>query len=402
MTLWGEISMLNISEKIIVNKISQELQEKDFLDLSYIELYENFENKEIIKILSSYHGSFFKYFSYINRRISSGHIHADQSREMRELINSLNRFLKNLETQKISLIKEYDDTIKLLDKILQESRGTPVPDGFKEIDLIEVKPIFFSNNTTSKKASDRVLRLHSIGKGSYADVHKYYDDDYEEYFTLKRLKKEATEKEKERLRREFETMKRLNSPYIVKVYKMNYEKMEYTMEYMDDTLYNFIKRYNNSLDLGKRINLINQILRGFKYLGQKNILHRDISFNNILLKFYEDKTIITKISDFGLVKLEESTLTDPNSDCKGSLNDQKLKDIGFDKYDSTYEMYALTRLIAFILTGKDAFAKITDKDILDFANKGTSDIKEDRYKNIDQLTEEIRKLTLKLRRKEVK
>lgn len=394
--------MLNASEKIIVNKISQEFQEKDFLDFSYIELYEHFGNKEIEKILSSYHGSFFKYFSYINRRISSGHIHAHESRQIRDLIDSLKRFLNNLETIKISLIEEYKEITKKLSLILQESGGTPIPEGFKELEIIEVKPIFFLNNTISKIETKKVLKLHPIGNGSYADVYKFKDEDYEETFTLKRLNKKALEKDFERLKREYETMKSLNSPFVAKVYRMNYEDKEYTMEYLDDTLYNYIQKKNASLNINSRYYIIGQILRGFEYLDRKKILHRDISPKNILLKFYEDDTIVVKISDFGLVKLENSTLTDPNSEFRGSLNDPKLKDIGFNKYDLTYEMYALTRLMAYILTGKSAFAKITDQDILAFLNKGISDKQEERYQNIYELGLEVRKLIGKLKTKEAR
>ena len=228
----------------------------------------------------------------------------------------------------------------------------------------------------------------------------FKDEDYEECFTLKRLNKKATDKDFERLKREYETMKDLDSPFIVKVYKMNYHKKEYTMEYLNDTLYNHIQKKNSLLNIESRNYIINQILKGFEYLDKKGILHRDISPTNILLKHYEDETMLIKISDFGLVKLEESTLTDPNSEFRGSLNDHRLRDIGFDKYNVIYEMYALTRLIAYILTGRSAFAKITDQDILAFLNKGISDNQEERYQNIYELGVEVRKLIWKLKSKE--
>ena len=149
-------------------------------------------------------------------------------------------------------------------------------------------------------------------------------------------------------------MKELNSIFIAKVYRMDRENKEYIMEKVDTTLFEHIEKNNSKLTFSDREYIIRQIIVVFKYLNDKEILHRDISPKNILLRLYDDSLCI-KLSDFGLVKIEESTLTAPNSEFRGSLNDPKLRDIGFNKYNLSYEMYALTRLIAFILTGKSNF-----------------------------------------------
>lgn len=337
----------------------------------------------------------------VNGRIPSGYIHAATSRDMVRLILDVRNFISNIKSIKLSLVKECSEILNSLKSFLS-LYGTKIPEEFEEVDIIETKPIFILENTISKIKSDKVLKLHPIGKGSYADVYKFKDEDYEEYFTLKRLSEKADDKDFERLKREYETMKNLNFPFAAKVYRMNYETKEYTMEYLDDILYNYIQKKNVSLNINLRYYIIGQILRGFEYLDSKKILHRDISPNNILLKFYEDNTIVVKISDFGLVKLEDSTLTNPNSEFRGSLNDPKLKAIGFNKYDLTHEMYALTRLMACVLTGKSAFAKITDRDVLTFLNKGISDKQEERYQNIYELGLELQKLIGKLKTKEAR
>lgn len=70
------------------------------------------------------------------------------------------------------------------------------------------------------------------------------------------------------------------------------------------------------------------------------------------------------------------------------MNAPKLKDIGFEKYNFSYEMYALTRLIGYILTGKCNFSKIKNVEILVFLNKGTSENLKERYQNINELNKE--------------
>lgn len=83
------------------------------------------------------------------------------------------------------------------------------------------------------------------------------------------------------------------------------------MELCDTTLrdYTVKKNYNGGLDTSEINSIIIKILDGLKYLHSKNILHRDINPNNILIK-----NNTPKISDFGLAKrVEENSYI---SSCK--------------------------------------------------------------------------------------
>lgn len=55
-------------------------------------------------------------------------------------------------------------------------------------------------------------------------------------------------------------------------------------------------------------------------------------------------------------------------------------------------MYALTRLIAFILTGKSNFSKIKNETVLTFLKKGIADKIDDRYQNIYDLEKNFKLL----------
>ncbi len=100
------------------------------------------------------------------------------------------------------------------------------------------------------------------------------------------------------------------------------------------------------------------MLKGIEILWNNNILHRDISFNNILLKLYDYIYPVIKISDFGLAKEINSDLTSIDTEIKGSLNDfSTLKIKGFNEYNIEDELYALTQVLYFIATGKENVKK---------------------------------------------
>ncbi|WP_158560613.1 hypothetical protein [Paenibacillus contaminans] len=81
-------------------------------------------------------------------------------------------------------------------------------------------------------------------------------------------------------------------------------------------------------------------------------MHRDISYHNILIHHFDQMWTVLKISDFGLVKILESSLTSKDSSVKGSLNDPDLTKVGFASYEVRHEIYALTQIVNFILCGK--------------------------------------------------
>lgn len=389
--------MISTGEKVFIKKIKIELEKNQRLNISYIELYENFKNEDLKLILSSYHYKLVKTFKDINRRLLGApkYIHADISRDIIDLIEKIETFIGNMTNNKLELIEEYRKSLEYIKTFIKYSGGTIIPDNFVEVNIVETNPIFILKDSLIKEGTQENLILKPIGKGSYAQVYSFHDKYYDKVYVLKRLESNTSQKDYDRFIREFETMKSLNSLFIARVYKLDKEKKEYIMEYLDTTLYNYIQENNSKLQISDRFYLIKQLILVFKYLKEKNILHRDISPNNVLLKIFDDGLCI-KLTDFGLVKLEESTLTSPESEFRGSLNDPKLRDIGFDKYDSSYEMYALTRLIAYILTGKSNFRKIKDVDMLEFFNKGTSDRKDERFKDIDELEKDLKILRIKL------
>ena len=240
-----------------------------------------------------------------------------------------------------------------------------------------------------KKKNDKVINLNMIGQGSYANVYYYKDPDYDKKIVLKRAKKDLTTEEIERFKREFNQLKVLNSPYVVEVYSYNEEENEYTMEFMENTLLDYIQKNNNKLTFQTRVNLVSQFLRALQYIHSKDLLHRDISYTNVLIKEY-DSTLILKLSDFGLVKIVNSDLTRTDESIKGSLHDPNLEVVGYANYKVEHEIYSTMFIIHYIMTGKRDFSKCEDTDLKKLLLKGIDSDLTKRYKSIEEVNQAFR------------
>lgn len=321
-------------------------------------------------------------------RKTNGHFNANESRELDEYIKLYEDMKCVLRETQLSFEIDinYASFIEECKGFLVLSGGSPIPKDLRKIKLIENEPIFTMTRSVKivNKLEEKRYPIHLIGEGSYAKVFKYTDEFYNKTFVIKQAKKDLDEKEMERFKKEYQTLKELKSPYILEVYKYDIERNEYYAEYADQTLYDFINKNNNKITADIRINIVNQLFKAFSYIHQKGYLHRDISLTNVLLKKYDDLMII-KVSDFGLVKEKNSNLTSTDSEVKGSLNDSNLAVIGFRNYSIEYETYALTRLIYFVMTGKSNLDKNSDEKLKEFVLKGTNYNISNRFKSIEEM-----------------
>lgn len=387
-----ELKLINIQDlniETLINNIYKICMEKTHIGKygNYLPFYENIQPKSLSHLFAYFHFAFNSSFDFMNHKLYNRHFNADDSRELIETIKYYKMLANALKNYKYPYIiaERYQKVIDESSKFLSRVGGSKIPDDFQTIELIEIEPIFYIESTIKIKKYNFETKL--IGEGSYAKVLKYKDEFYNKYFAIKKANKNLNEKELERFKLEFETMKKANSPYILEVYNYAQDDNSYIMEYADITLFKYIEQNNTKLNLSQRVGIINQIFRAFEYIHENIGLHRDISITNILLKKYDNELLVIKVSDFGLVKLKNSTLTSDNTDFKGSLNDPKLNIVGgFKNYAIEHETYALTRLIYFIVTGRTTIdTKFENRDFELFIQNGISDDLTIRYKNIQKM-----------------
>lgn len=359
------------------------------INAEYSDLYKSFRNQKLREILMTLHHDLVGLFRTMNERLPTGeheaHFWAEPSRDLIKRIEIIFSLVSSLKETPLAFQIDpyYLDLLTRCRDFLSSSGGSSLPPNMAKVELYYTLLIFLplSSITISHKQQDFTFDLKLIGSGSYANVYKYKDTFYNRPFILKRAKKELTDKEVARFKREFDVMNDLSSPYILEVYCYNPDKNEYIMEYMDYTLDGYIAAHNSTLTIVQRKGIAQQILRAFDYLHSKGHLHRDISPKNILIKEYDD-TLVVKLSDFGLVKIPDSTLTTVNTEFKGYFNDPALVVEGFNTYGIVHETYALTRVIYFVMTGKTNTEKITNQNLRAFVEKGLNPDKIKRFQNI--------------------
>ena len=379
-----------------------ELYLKDYVDKhsvevnapNYLRIYNKMKNGDEINdvlcdIFANIHEKINNVFENLNRRGAGGYFLADDNR----YILWLNKFLQELTfmTKDTSYKYEFDSYYQdILNKILvfaKPSFGSNIPDDFPNIKIVNFKPIFNLTHTSFVKTNKSSFQKVLVGAGSYAIVHKYLDKDYDTYFAIKKLKKGYTPKELLRFKNEYEIMRKCKHPNLLRVYKYFEGDASYTMEYCEESIYDYVTRNNTKLSKITRLNLLNQFLNGVGYIHAIGLLHRDLSYGNILITIDSYNNPFLKLSDFGLVKDNNQKFTSTDSSVKGTFRDPCLQ--SFKDYNFKNEEYAMAYIIIFILYGRQN--PKTSDCIYPVIEKCLSSDLDKRYSSLAELRNDLNK-----------
>ncbi|MBW9323318.1 protein kinase family protein [Enterococcus casseliflavus] len=355
-------------------------------------LYESVEDSRLRFCFAVFQNQFNSLFSFLNEKANyNNHFNADPSRELIILVDKYEEFEHALSRTDYAfkMIDNYVDTIQFIQPHLSNSGGSAIPEDYQLLNIVKYEPIIYFEKQIEivKENTSLYSSLKLVNSGSYAMVYKFKDTFYNQTFALKRARKELTSTELIRFKKEFENMKNMDSLYVLKVYSYNDDANEFIMEYVKQTLKEFVDSNNTKFELFERKRLVTQLFNAFKYIHSKGIFHRDISLSNILVKEYDDKTVILKVCDFGYLKESDSTLTRQNTEFQGSLNDPQLKIMGADKYTIQHEIYALTQVIFYIMTGRKNLNNNKNKEVEKFIDSGMNADLSKRVKSLEELKE---------------
>jgi hypothetical protein len=332
-------------------------------------------------------------FKFMNQKAkSNSHYNANESRDLLRLIEDIRSADRDLQLVGItvSMKDSYRRCIERCAEFLSESGGSPIPPDFDPVVVDEYEAVF-SASDTEVHLPDRAasIQLQLVGEGAFALVYRYEDPLYDISFALKRAKMGLDERDLIRFRNEFDLLKEIRHPNILQVFKYNHEKNEYSMEFCDATLRGFISRHNSQLPFGVRKRIALQFLFGLNHLHGRKHLHRDVSLQNVLVKTYDGGAVVVKVSDFGLLKEHDSTLTRTESELRGTILDPTIE--SFKSYNILNEIYAIGWVLSFIFSGREQLGACSG-EVQRIIDQCVNLTVGNRYSNVRSIVDEVERL----------
>lgn len=339
------------SEELMLQDLQARYSNRD-LNPAFKRLYE--PDDPATPMFTIFHTRLNSNFEFMNQKAQANrHFNAHESRDLLELLDELReaKTILELAGAGFELDESYEEALRRCEGFLVASGGSTIPEDFEPISIVKWKSVFRSYEKQYRRTPlPENYDLKAVGSGSYANVFRYKDPEYDRTVALKRVKKGTSEQDLLRFKREFETLKSLSSPYVIEVYRFNEDRSEYTMEYCESTLRDFIDRENQRLGFGTRKRIALQFLYGLNYLHGKGHLHRDVSYQNALIKRFHGNVVLVKLSDFGLEKRVDSDLTRTESELRGTILDPTLRT--FKDYSVVNEVYSIGFVLSFIFSGR--------------------------------------------------
>ena len=177
-----------------------------------------------------------------------------------------------------------------------------------------------------KNFSNNIELLYTIGKGSYGNVYLGKNKDDDKCYAIKVISKSQLQSKivYQYFNNEIYILKHINHPNIVKYISLVEKKKDYWLiiEYCNGgslvkALKYHLTKYNKPVPEEIVRYFIKNILTAVIYLNNKNIIHRDIKSDNILLHYENEQDLEAnnftkakiKLIDFGFARyLDENEL----------------------------------------------------------------------------------------------
>ncbi len=141
--------------------------------------------------------------------------------------------------------------------------------------------------------------VERVGSGNMGDVYLAYSRKHKRWVAVKKLQKEAAERDKTRFMREIRGLTELCHPHIVRLLDFGILDGRYyfSMEYIVGS--SFAKLCNApNIDLATRVLLLKQVADALHYAHGQGFLHRDVKPDNIVVEDENHAYLV----DFGLAK----------------------------------------------------------------------------------------------------
>jgi serine/threonine protein kinase len=196
--------------------------------------------------------------------------------------------------------------------------------------------------------------IKQIGRGTMSDVFKAFDPTQDLFVALKTipLGPGLTEEVRSRLNRETQSAADLNHPNIITIYEHGEDdgKIYIAMELLEGSNLKDLINSEEDLELGQKLDIMEQIAEGIGFAHSKGIVHRAIKPTNI----YVQPGGGVKIMDFGLAGLASPANTQSVM-LMGALNYMSPEQVRDEAMDSASDVFSLGAVLYELLSNTRPF-----------------------------------------------
>ena len=219
--------------------------------------------------------------------------------------------------------------------------------------------------------------LKKLGQGGMGTVYKGLQIGLDRVVAIKVLAKELASKDAyvQRFQREARVMIKLDHPNILRCLDAGFDAKlvshYLTMEFVEGgSVEGFLKKMGR-FSIGDALHIILKTAEGLQHAHERNMIHRDIKPDNILLT----KEGIVKVADLGLAKdTEEDTSLTKTGAGAGTpiyMAPEQARDV--KHVDCRVDIYALGVMLYVFLTGQPPFQGNTLVELISAKEKGKFD-----------------------------
>jgi len=222
---------------------------------------------------------------------------------------------------------------------------------------IPKKPTKKPEAAAKKNSIENYQVVSVIGEGGMGKIYKAIDKRTKKVIVMKQLMIAEKEILIKRFKREADIMLSLNHKNIVTVYDYLKKGSSYhiIMEFVDGISLEDLIRKKVKIEPVRALLIFNEICKGLKYAHDRQIIHRDIKPNNVLIS----KTGVVKLVDFGIAKsLQEDdealTKTGVIMGTPAYMSPEQL--ISTKYVDNLTDIYSMGVMFYQMVTGKKPYA----------------------------------------------
>ena len=200
-----------------------------------------------------------------------------------------------------------------------------------------------------------------LGRGAMGVVYEGWDPSIQRQVAIKTVPiSDATDPETleqiARFRREAQAAGRLTHPNIVAVYDYGEtpELAYIVMEFVNGPTLKDVLDKQERFALPDVLKVMHDVLSGLGFSHERGVVHRDIKPANLMLTSADRTRSTTKISDFGIARIESSNMTQAGT-MMGTPNYMSPEQFMGQTVDARTDLYSAGVLLYQLLTGERPF-----------------------------------------------